>query len=116
MFNHLQTERAEDRKFSHFLPLKGRIHLVEVYRKEGLYTAKAFLGAKFYPQDEEEKKIKYPIVALSIGTGFSSLQEAIRSLRKDLEFEAWSRASMQARIGQVLDEVDCSAWAKPQIS
>lgn len=116
MLNHSCAQRPVDRTFRHFLPLEGRIHIVEVQRLEGLYKATAFLGPQFYPQDKGHDKVKYPVVALSIGNGFSTLHDAIRSLRKDLGFEAWARASIKARVGKVLAEAEESAWDLPRIA
>lgn len=92
----------ENRTFRKFLPLEGRIHVVEVNRIDGSYTAKAYLGKDFYPLSKGHNKVDYPIVALSIGNGFSTLRDAVRSLRKDLVFDAWARASIKARVKSAL--------------
>lgn len=115
MFNHSSVARPADRTFRHFLPLEGRIHIVEVQREEGLYKAKAFLGADFYPDDHGKGEVKYPVVALSIGIGFATLHDAMRSLRKDLGFDAWARACIKARVDKVLVDADQSAWDRPRM-
>lgn len=105
MFNHKLTARPADRTFRHFFPLKGRIHVVEVHRKEGLYTAKAFLGPEYYTKEKHGREgMHYPVVAISMGFGFSSLRDAFRSLRKDMALDAWSRACLQARARTVIAE------------
>lgn len=116
MFNHASVTRPVDRTFRHFLPLEGRIHIVEVQREEGLYKAKAYLGPEFYPQDKGKDKVHYPVVAFSIGHGFSTLHDAIRSLRKDLGFEAWARACVKARVNKVLVDAEDSAWDRPRVT
>ena len=116
MFSHASVKRPVDRTFRHFFPLDGRIHIVEVKREEGLYKAKAYLGPEFYPQDKGKGDVHYPVVAFSIGHGFPTLHDAIRSLRKDLGFDAWSRACVKARVSKVLVGADHSAEGRPRVT
>lgn len=105
MFNHSSTPKPADRTFRHFFPLKGRVHVVEVHRHEGLYTAKAFLGPEFYVKNNSNPKaMRYPVVAVSMGYGFASLHDAFRSLRKDMKLDAWARASQLAKASSVIEE------------
>ena len=109
MFNHKLTERPADRVFRHFFPLKGRVHVVEVHRHEGLYTAKAFLGPEFYTKRETSREaVRYPVVAISMGCGFATLHDAIRSLRKDITLDAWARSCQLARAHRVVAESEQS--------
>lgn len=90
--NQLLTGKPARRVFRHFYPLGGRLHIVEVTRDHGLYSAKAFLEPVFFEDlDTHLKHAQFPVVAISLGLGYGTLHDAMRSLRKDMTYDVWAR-------------------------
>ena len=109
-----ELQEHADRRFTHIVSVGRQIHCLEVIRQDGRYRACLYVcvdrlllraGASTgdvsprpaHPTD----KVVGRMVATSHGSGYETLAEVLRSLRKDVEINGMAQALAHAAAGRM---------------